>query len=185
MGVLGDLLAKLGIGSDDGTDRTADEDGQRHGTRDRTEPPAEATLRTKAPREDNAIWSRFDSLEVRSKSMALTSTDGEEAELNLAGGFDLREEKQVDGSDAVYQLSVPPATYDSGTYRLEVLDHDLQTDAPDLPLEGFEESPLDFGGETFGPESGEDWVLTVVFLATENEGGDAYVLETALEWERA
>ncbi len=183
MGVFGDLLAKLGLGATDRTDEFDEGDGDRRGTPEQDS--AEATLRTRAPREDNAIWERFDSLEVRSRFLTLSSTDGDSAELNLAGGFEVREETQVDGSDAVYQLSIPPATYDAGTYGLEVLDYRLQSDAPELPLEGFEEPSLEFRGETFDPESDEEWVLTVVFRARENDVGDAFVFEPELEWRRA
>ena len=209
MGVLSDIMAKLGIGAENRTTyrcsncgatldlpREKDHavclecnskaypvDSGKEGTD--TQEPAEVTLETKAPREDNAIWSRFDSLEVASRGLTLESTDGDTVELELAGGYDLREEKQIDGADAVYQLSVPPATYDSGTFSQVLMDYSLQADAADLPLEGFEHSTLDFRGEEFSPGSGEEWILTVVFRVSENEAGDAYVLDPALEWRRA
>lgn len=209
MGVLSDIMAKLGIGAENRTTyrcsncgatldlpREKDHavclecnskaypvDSGEGGTD--TREPAEVTLETKAPREDNAIWSHFDSLEVASRGLTLESTDGDSVGLELAGGYDLREEKQIDGSEAVYQLSVPPGTYGSGTFTQVLRDHSLQDDAPDLPLEGFEHSTLDFRGEGFSPGNGEEWILTVVFRVEENEAGDAYVLDPALEWRRA
>jgi len=207
MGLVSDIMAKLGIGEGNRTTYECSNCGatlslprekdhavclecnskaypvDAGGDEADTAEPAEVTLRTKAPKEDNAIWSHFESLEVASRGLTLESVDGESVELELAGGFDVREEKQVEGSDAVYQLSVPPGTYDAGTYSLELMDHGLQADAPELPLEAFEVNELDFRGEQFTPGSGEEWILTVVFRATED--GEAYVLKPILEWRRA
>ncbi len=213
MGVLGSIKEMLGIGADNRTTYRCsncaatlslprekdhavclecnskaypvDAGGDGSTSESSAEEAAALTLRTRAPREDNAVWSRFESLEIAQRGLTLASSDGRRERLELAGGFDLREEKQVDGSDAVYQLSVPPGTYDSGEITIELMGHRLQADAPDLPLEGFEESALDFRGEAFTPENGEEWILTVVYRARENEAGDAYVLDPALEWRPA
>lgn len=176
MGALGNILAKLGIG--------AGEADAEDPVRERPA-PAEMTLETKVPKEGNAIWSRFDSIEVNLESLTLQATDGSTETLTLAGGFDLREEEQTDGDPAVYQLEAPPATYEAGEFSMNVRNYRLQEGEPELPLEGFEEATLDFGGSRFEPGSGEEWTLTIVFEARENDTGDAYVLDPGLEWRQS
>jgi len=174
MGALGSFLAKLGIG-----DNESETTGQER------EDPVEMTLETKVPRDGNAIWSRFDSVEVSLRSLTLHAADGSSEELSLAGGFELREEEQTDGDDAVYQLGVPAATYDAGEFTMNVRNYRFQEGEPELPLENFEAATLDFRGDRFEPDSGEEWTLTLVLVARENDAGDAYVLDPALEWRQA
>ena len=177
--VLDYFLAKLGIGLEESGDGSEETDAEHR----RLDQPPEMMLRTRVPRDENAIWSRFKSVEISLRELTLHAADGSSETLTLAGTFDLREEKQTDGSDAVYQLSAPPATYESGELSLELRGYQFQADEAELPLEGFEQSTLDFGGNSFEPESGEEWTLTVVFVASEDEAGGAYVLEPSLQWQ--
>jgi len=172
MSVLDSVLSKLGIGGNGESDT------------DRVE-PAQMMLETRVPKEDNAIWGRFESVEVSLRSLTLTATDGSSETLSLAGTFDLCEEKQVDGSEAVYQLRAPPATYDGADFTMELREFRLQDEAPDRHLEHFEGTTVDVRGEQFEPESGQQWTLTLVFRAREDEDADAYVLEPELEWRQA
>lgn len=172
MGFVDSILSALGMGQSDSQ------------TKQRPE-PVMMELHTKVPKEDNDIWDAFASLEIRLKSLTLHTTEGASESLSLAGGFDLREEEQVDGDPAVFKLKPDPAPYESGEFLMEVMEYELQENASDMPLDGFEEATIDFGGETFEPESGEEWILTLVLVATENDAGDAYVLDVSAEWELA
>jgi hypothetical protein len=141
-------------------------------------------LHTTVPKEDNAIWETFETVEIQLESLTLHTTEGPSEPMSLAGGFDLREEEQVDGDPAVYKLKPAPALYESGGFEMNVRNYEFQEGESDLPLENFEEVSIDFGGEVFEPDSGEEWILTLVLVAHENDAGDAYVLEASAEFER-
>ena len=140
------------------------------------------TLATRVPKAGNAVWEQFESLTVRYDALTLTTSEGQTSEPPVAGGFDLHDEALVDGKDSVYKMRPAPGTYESGTVSFEVLDYELQADAPDLPLEGFENATLDFLGESFELAPGDERMLTLVVYVRENDAGDAYVLNPALEW---
>lgn len=170
MGFVDTVLSALGMG-----DRESGASAESSGP-----PDPEFILQIRTPEEGNAIWESFESIELRLAALSLEATDGTTADLAVAGSSNYRDEAYLDGDDAVYQLAPAPATYESGTVTLEVLDYELQDGASDLGFEGFEDATVDFGGETFEPEPGEEGTFTLVVTVRAEE--DAYVLEPALEW---
>lgn len=146
-------------------------------------PPVELALDIQVPREDNAVWTSFDSLEVILTELLFHGTDGQTASVSTGVQFDLRDEDYVDGDELAWGMRISPGTYEKLSGTFEVANYTVTADHAELPIEGFEDIELHLNdGDPWTPESHEEWRFTLEVVLRKNDAEDTYVLEPAVEW---